>query len=115
MTRTDLLRILILNDVADDYENLEHVTAEVARVAAINRLRIDREEVCIELSNLIAYGLIGAYRLSASSINEVAAVTAAASLGDYYYWQTPKGRAAHQNVEWPFDDEGRLLSGIEDT
>jgi hypothetical protein len=109
-----LIRTRILNDLADDYESLEHITSAVVKAGLACGLEIDAAVVGGALAGLIASGLVKAYRLSPSPVEEVPSSVATANLRDYYFWQTPKGREVHRNADWPFDEEGHLLSAIED-
>lgn len=114
MRRAELIRTLVLNDLADDYESLEHITAEVVRFGLTCGLQIGDAEIRATLVDLIATGLVKAYRLSPSPVEEVPSAIAMANLRDYYYWQTPRGREIHKSADWPFDELGRLLCTIED-
>jgi hypothetical protein len=129
MLRTDLIKLLVLDEVADDYENFYEIKTEVVAAGVDCGLKIEPAEIAGALVDLLADGFVKAYRLYPGPVQEVPSSAAAASLpsealtvcsysdqrpGDRYYLPTPKGRELHQNAEWPLDDEGRLVCPIED-
>jgi hypothetical protein len=128
MLRADLIRTLVLNEVGDDYENFYQIKTEVMKVGTSSGLGIEPAEIAAALVDLLATGMVRAYRLYPSPIEEVPNSVAIARLpvdaltvlkysdqktSDYYYLQTPKGREFHQGAAWPFDEDGRLLCAIE--
>jgi hypothetical protein len=65
MERNELIRRMVLNDICDDYENVDQVIfPEVVETAARLGLTITRPEVVQALAELIERGLAKAYRLS---------------------------------------------------
>ena len=65
MSRTELVRRLILNAICDDYENVDQVILrEVAETASKCGLTIGRSEVVDTLAGLVEDGMAKAYDLS---------------------------------------------------
>lgn len=65
MTRKELVRRFVLNEVGDDYENLEHIHTLIARDSARCGLaEVSRPEIVEGLAGLIESGLAKAYRLT---------------------------------------------------
>src|SRR5713226_3735150 len=66
MNRSELVRWLVLNEISDDYENVDQIIlANVAKQGAKLRLAIDRSEIVDALAHLIEEGLAKAYLLCA--------------------------------------------------
>jgi hypothetical protein len=121
--------MLILDEMADDYENLYQIKMGVLRAGMNCGLTIAPPEIASALADLLADGFVQAYRLYPSPVREIPNSIPVANLADevltvrtysdqksndFYYFPTSKGREFHQNGEWPFDEEGQLLYPIED-
>ena len=64
MTRSEFVRRLVLNEIGDDYENVDQVILrDAAETGAKCGLTIERSEVVEALASLIADGLAKAYVL----------------------------------------------------
>jgi len=65
MHRSELVRLMVLCEICDDYENVDQIILpHVAKDAAKCGLVIERSEIVHALSGLIQDGLAKAYRLS---------------------------------------------------
>ena len=65
MERNELIRLMVMNSVCDDYENVDQVILkQIAPDGARLGVTIQREDVVTALAKLIAGGLVQAYRLS---------------------------------------------------
>jgi len=91
--RDELIRMFILNGIADDYENLEHITKTVVALGVKCGLRIDSSEIWHELANLIEAGLAKAYRLLKTPPEEIKGIPSSEDLDDFYcyFWITDQG------------------------
>jgi len=112
MNRNDLKRLLVLTEIADDYEEPEHIYENVAAEAKLCGMTIQPLEVMRILVELIEGGLARAYRLSGIAPAEL--IQGAPELDElhgYYFRITKKGLEVHSSVadQWPFDGEGDLL------
>jgi hypothetical protein len=113
MTRIEFVRRFVLIEIADDYEDLEHIYSLVARDSLRSGLTVQKPEIIHALVELIEAGLATAYRLSGSSpAQKIQGVPPRAEIEDSYihFWATPKGRelVVSDRDWWPFDDEGAL-------
>jgi hypothetical protein len=64
MNRTELVRLLVLNEISDDYENVDQVILRhVAELSAKCGYTIERSEIVDALYGLIEDGLAKAYLL----------------------------------------------------
>lgn len=65
MTRDEFIRRLVLDQICDDYENVDQtILGQVSEDGARCGLTIKRTEVIAALEKLIALGLVRAYDLS---------------------------------------------------
>jgi hypothetical protein len=111
MNRNELTRMFVLNEIGDDYENLEKIAKEVTALGTRCGLTLDLPEISNALMYLMEAGLARAYRLSPTRPNEeIQVVPPQEQLPDLYFLATAKGAGEHQRLEqyWPFDDEGSL-------
>lgn len=113
MTRKELVRRFVLNEVGDDYENLEHIHTLIARDSARCGLaEVSRPEIVEGLAGLIESGLAKAYRLTPTrrTAEEIPGVPPVDQICEYYFWATPEGRELQRSDEdwYPFDESGEL-------
>lgn len=114
MTRNDLLRRLVLNELSDDYENLEHITVRVQSLEGQCGLKFTRAEYVSAVVELINLELVKAYRVSPMTTDlEAVGLPPLAEMDRCYFWQTEKGRIMNATEPWPIDDDGHLLQGFE--
>lgn len=104
MSREELITAMVMDAIADDYEDFEMVVTEVTRWAAERGIPASQNEIAAGLTILIQAGLAKAYLLSAKPTDwahEVpeaewrAALThpAAAEI-PYYFYLTDEGKRA---------------------
>jgi hypothetical protein len=114
MTRQEFVRRFVLMEMADDYENLEHICSLVAQHGSRCGLTIPRSEIIQAIVGLIETDLAKAYRLSARSpsVYTFPGVPSREELEDCstYFFVTPEGLglAASGGNWYPFDDLGDL-------
>jgi hypothetical protein len=116
MKRSDLLQILVLDVVADDYEDFAKIVSEVSQMCGALEFEITRSEVFRALEDLIRLGLIKAYFLSPwTSPMDVPGIPSRERLPELHFLQTEKGRQAHDFncSRWPLDECGALLEPLE--
>jgi hypothetical protein len=114
MDRSELVCNLVLNQIADDYENVDQcILRDVEALGAKLGLTIERSEVVDALSRLIEDGLAKAYLLSSrkpftTELDGMPPLEVIEEDFRTYFYITPKGREVHRSdeFEWPFDDEG---------
>lgn len=64
MTRKELICALVMRAIADDYESIETVSAEVSKWASERRLATSQTEVIAQLNAVVAQGLAKVYGTS---------------------------------------------------
>jgi len=118
MNRTELVQLLVLSEICDDYENVDQIILpRVSEDAAKHGLAIERTEIVNALAGLIQDGLAKAYRLSSHQpySTELQGMPPLDVIEEYFetfFWATKRGielRRSHM-TSWPFDDEGELRS-----
>lgn len=107
--RAELLRMFVLDSIADDYENLEIICGDVSAMSTRCGLLIQCADVTQALISLIASGLASPYKLRPTAI-KIEGIPAIEALGDYYYLVTEKGREVQLSdyAGWPFGENGEL-------
>jgi len=118
MTRSEFVRWLVLNEIGDDFENVDQVIRrEVAKTGAKCGLTIERSEVVDALASLVADGLAKAYILPGPERNpfsgELPGMPPMDEVEEYfrtYFYITKKGMDLHLSNDtwWPLDDDGEL-------
>ena len=118
MTRSEFVRLLVLNSICDDFENVDQIILpDVARTGARCGLTIERFEVVDALASLIADGLAKAYILPGPERSPFSGELPGMPPMDEveenfktYFYITKKGMDLHlSDREWfPLDDEGEL-------
>jgi hypothetical protein len=112
MTRKELVCRFVLNEIGDDYENLEHIRSLIAKEAERCGLVISIVEIAQALVDLMEAGLAKAYKLTPTrrTAEEVPSVPSLDRIGEYYFWATPKGIELQvSDGDWyPFDENGEL-------
>lgn len=104
--------MLVLNEIADDYEEPDHVHERLAKRTRQFGLHIDLTEVNRALIDLVRLGWAKAYDLWKQPPEEFPAALDVENVGDYYYWITAPGLEAHSSFEnWPFGEEGEIVPG----
>jgi hypothetical protein len=114
MSRRELISLLILDVIADDYENLAKIVEELNGFASRCGLSLEHSEVSDALRGLIDAGLAKPYRLSQTheDVDREVRPNEVTELSDYYFWITDKGRLLHERDDWwPFNEQGLLKEG----
>ena len=114
MTKTQLLEIFVLNEVSDDYENLQYIVEHVQKWSAEYGLTPTRFEIVKALISLVEAKLIFAVFLSpkAPNVTEITDITG--KMDDLYYYQTSAGKTLHQqNDEFYIEGILRKETGFE--
>jgi hypothetical protein len=116
MNRSELVRLLVLNEICDDYENVDQVIlSHVSKLAAKCGLAIERSEIVEALAGLVQDGLAKAYTLSphepfSTELSGMPPLDVAEEYFETYFYVTKKGMDLQlsDDVSWLFDDEGEL-------
>lgn len=111
MTRKDLIRLIALLEIADDYEEPKHVYDRViGRLAACN-LTVSPEDVRTSLIELIKLGFAKAHWLGPGPQRELEGVPSRDDFEEYFFFITDEGERIVPvwRKQWPFDDVGDLL------
>jgi len=115
VNRHEQIRVLVLNEIADDYEEPTHIREMISREFQPGGCEVDGNEILDALLDLLRAGLAKAYKLSSvAPYVEVAASSDLPELGRCYFWITPEGVNVLRNWKkqrWPFDDEGEIVNG----
>lgn len=114
MRYRSLLRLLVLAEVSDDYEEVDHIFENVSARARLCQVAVQVDDVCATLADLVGLDLARAYRLSTTSpAVEVSIPLDRKQLKNYYFWITEKGKEwLHSSRDqWPFDEEDSLVPG----
>jgi hypothetical protein len=112
MDRSELIRRLVLDEISDDYENVDQIMLpNVARDGAELELSIERSDIVDALRSLIEEGLAKAFILSArepcsTEIQGMPALDVIEEDFKTYFYITKKGLDFHlaDDTWWPFDD-----------
>jgi len=112
MTRDELVRRLVVNEISDDFENIDQVILRrVAETGIKCGLTIERSEVVAALESLIADGLATAHILpEPGEVPGMPPVNEIEENFKTYFHITKKGMAVHLSDDtWcPLDDEENL-------
>ena len=97
MDRIELVRLLVLCEICDDYENVDQIILpNVAKRAAKCGLVIERSEIVNALAGLVQDGLAKAYRLSpfepySTELQGMPPLDVIEEFFETYFWATKKG------------------------
>ena len=112
MTRNELIRLLVLNEIADDYEEPEYIHGRLAGLGPHCGLPIELPDVRQALLDLVGLGCAKAYNLWRNPAEGLRGVPPLERVDEYYYWITDQGRVVHSSFNsWPFDEEGKIRPG----
>ena len=104
--------MLVLNEIADDYEEPVHIHELLVRVAKQCGMTICPLDVRLALIDLIKPGWAKAYihLTKQPFITEVPGAPTPEQADDYYYLITERGREVLGAFDgWPFNDDGEFL------
>ena len=117
MNPVELIRVFVLCEIMDDYEEVEHITENITKLGAQCGVVIQKQDVVDALVSLTEHGFAKAYRLGRTT-KEIEGVPSLDDILDpdlytrCYFWATPKGNNEHTRLRsldaWPFDEEGEL-------
>lgn len=110
-TRNELVRMFVLDTVADDYEDVEIIAATVNTFARKCGMDVSFTELLQALEALIRIGWVKAYRLSPTEApQEINGVPDRDEIESYYFWVTEEGGRVQgiEDSDWPFDEDGVL-------
>jgi hypothetical protein len=117
MTREELVRLAVLMNIADDYEEPVYIYECVLEDLEPCGLTVAPEETQRALIELTESGLARAYRLSSREpfVEELQDLPPFDGSYDYYFWITEEGlrslTAGRALIDWPLDDEHELIPG----
>jgi hypothetical protein len=105
MNRDELIRMFVLDEIMDDYEELDHITERIARWGAKCGVVIQKQDVVQALISLTENGFAKAY----SNSKEIEGVPPLDAIQDpdlytrCYFWVTDSGREEHKRQDslWP--------------
>jgi hypothetical protein len=108
-----LVRMLTLNEMSDDYENLavslEMPLLQMGREAGF---AIERSDIVEALKELVELGWAKAWHLTSAAAEEFDHLPSLEEMEDFYgawFHITDAGRKAQNEYDaWPFDDEGEI-------
>ena len=112
MDRNELVRRLVLNAIADDYENVDQVILRhVADGCARCGIKVERSDIVDALTGLVRDGLAKAYLLSgttpyATELQQMPLLDVIEEYFKTYFYITPKGMDQYLSDDtwWPFED-----------
>ena len=110
MDRDQLIQRLVLNEISDDYENLDQIIfPHLAEGGVRLGLTITRSEAIDTLKVLVARGFAKAYELSGPEPREIDGVPPLDVEGDFRTWFyiTKEGMVFHEGDDtwWPFGNQ----------
>lgn len=117
MNRAELISLLALDAMADDYESFNQICKGLGEFARDCGVTIGSLEIQQTLATLISAGLAKAYRVSGtSSFEEIHGMPPEEEIDDPWTWYfliTHDGIAklSLDGEQLPFDDEGYILKG----
>ncbi len=97
--RTEFVEALVLNSIADDYEDFDRVLDEVTAWARFRGLQLTRNEVADALEMTVNTGRAQAYALSTVPPRSTPVSFSTEKLGELYFLLTPEGRRGFKNLE----------------
>ena len=115
--RNDLIRMLALNEIGDDYENFEYISNRVVPQGVECGIEVRQEEVEKALQELLELGLAKAYRLSHTAATPLDGMPPASWYlmrpDEWYYFYATKAGLRLLTADWdwdgwPYDENGTL-------
>lgn len=103
--RNEIVDNLVLDELSDDYENLDQILRSLSRLPIVADLTISSEEVKIALLRLVESGYAKAYLLRAlpPSAEEINAPLSPGEIERYYFLQTNEGRSLNATLPLLYD------------
>jgi hypothetical protein len=97
--RTEFVEALVLNSIADDYEDFDRVFDEVTEWAGFRGLQLTRNEVADALERAVNTGRAQAFALSTVPPCSTPVSFTTEKLDQLYFLLTPEGRKNFRNLE----------------
>jgi hypothetical protein len=110
VSRSELVRLFVLDTIADDYEDSETIGERVVKLGSQCGMDICIPEITGAVFELVNSSLAQAYVLSPAAPPVKATVTSVGDIDKYYYWLTREGQEI-QSAEidsWPFNQDGHV-------
>jgi len=112
MTQIEFVRRLVLNEICDDYEDLEMIGQWVFKDSARCGLTVTQGDIVKSLIDLIEAGMAKAYWFEpmAKEPSELKGPPPLDEIQKFYFWATPQGidLQVSDGNWWPFDDNDEL-------
>lgn len=111
MSRSVLVRWVVLNEICDDYENVDQIIfPDVAECFARGGLTIERAEVVDALATLVADGFAKAYLLScwephSTELLVMPPLDVVEEYFETYFYITKEGMKAKEDMDARWDSE----------
>ena len=108
MNRSELIRLIVLNEICDDYENVgQRILPGAVKEGAECGLTIERSDVVSALARLIEDGLAKAYLLSprepyATELQGIPSLDLIEENFKTYFYITKKGMELHLSCDGPW-------------
>ncbi|MGH9614523.1 MAG: hypothetical protein ACRD4P_15735 [Bryobacteraceae bacterium] len=113
MNRRELVQRLVLDEISDDYENVDQcILRHVAEIGVTYGLTINRPEIVVALAELIDGGLAKAYFLpSTEPLQNMPPLDEVEEYFKTYFYITKKGMDLHLDGDTPLhlDDADKPL------
>jgi hypothetical protein len=116
MDRRELIRLLVLNEIGDDFENVDQIILpHVAKGAAKCGLAVERSEIVDALAGLVKDGLAKAYNLTppvrdpfSRELQGMPSLDVVEEYFTTYFYVTKQGMDLQlsDDTAWLFDEEG---------
>jgi hypothetical protein len=110
--------LFILDAIADDYEEIDHITEVVSHNGERCGLVVSKEDIVLEVVNVADEGLACAYHLSSVRGEQSRKLSQTPAPSDIrcrypYFLITEQGKEQlyEMDSEWPFDDNDELRAG----
>jgi hypothetical protein len=113
MNRTELVRLGVLLEISDDYEEPQHIHDRLVDRLGVCKVAVTLEDIRRSLIDLVESGFAKAYRLGPGDGYEVQGLPPLDRFQDHYFRITDEGKRilANWRTEWPLDEEDELLPG----
>jgi hypothetical protein len=112
MTRSDLLKMFVLNEISDEYLKVAEITKRVEDLGSACGMILEPNEIIRALGDLMQTKLARGYLLTPTSKppKEIGRIPAPADMEKYYFRVTKKGmeRQLALDKDWPFDADNVL-------